>query len=382
MSMSDINAQLRFAPGAGRLVRRHSAMLYVAQGAAATEMAQCFIDQQIDVGGAVSAVREFVIDRDFDAPGFVLVEWPTGEVVVTVFGPIDVETSSRYAPTLSGRSSTGLVEHRPDIDEPLTIAVAPGGVDATTSLGAGSIFADGFDLRLELDVSPTPVIDAPAPSADRAVSSPPLASEPRSEQPSAPLSWSPADLLADEPEHDLQPVPTDELPAAALSAAGTPDGSPTTTSSQPSVEARLCTCGRVNPPTCALCQQCGVSIEHIDLTVETRPTVAILELENGDVIDIDTNLSIGRQPPSTNGFDVVEVDLEGLSRHHIDVIIEGWDILVIDRESKNGVMVAAPGQGPDVIEPNQPWLVGIGSTLYLGTNPVKVTPPSEFPQVN
>jgi len=463
------NAPLQLAPGSGRLARRPGAVLFVPEAAGSEQLVSCFT-QAASTAAAAQEVKDIVIEQDFTGPAFVLVQWD-GAMVVTVFGDVEARTSSRAAPRLSGASSMGLVEHRPDPTQDFSVE---GGdidrIDPMTELTAGSVFAGGFAIQLPvgsaaLPTSPSQPAVAVAPAADAAPLTPPPATSttdddlfgppdgamvaPAAPPAPAPIStadddlfgppdgaapvagaapltpppatstadddlfgppdgaapapgaappggapvppssfdeWSPADLLADDPTPAAPvaavpppapaPVASQEVPAPAppAPAEAQPMGE---AASGPLVEARQCDCGMASPPTETACRSCSQPIGHIAPAVITRPCVAVLELADGSVIDVDTNLSIGRDPKPQPGFDGVVVDLPGVSRHHLDIRLDGWDLLVTDRSSKNGVMVAGEDGVPGVIEPEKAWLVRPGSTLYLGTNEVRVRVPTQ-----
>jgi len=406
--------RLQLAVGQNRLARRESAMLYVPESEASSALVRGFIEAS-DSAAAARAVKDFVIDQDLTGPAFLLVQWGGNATIVTVFGDIEAETSSRAAPRLSGASSLGLIEHRPD---PTTDFEVSSGdislIDAATELHAGSVLTGAFVLRLAaLDalappspeehpsgvesgvegvggalVGPPSGVESGVEGVGGALVGPPSGVESgvegvggalvgppsgvgRPGEPSPQHTWSPADLLADDPSP--QPAPSTQEPDAPAPAKPQPAAATNT----PLVEARVCACGMASPPTETICRSCNLSIANFETVVVPRPCVAILELEDGDVIDVDTNLSIGRDPKAQPGFDAVVVELPGISRHHIDIVLDGWDILVTDRGSKNGVMVAGEDGVPAQIEPEQAWLVRVGSTLYLGTHKLRLIVPTD-----
>ena len=370
--------RLQLAVGQNRLARRESAMLYVPESEASSALVRGFIEAS-DSAAAARAVKDFVIDQDLTGPAFLLVQWGGNATIVTVFGDIEAETSSRAAPRLSGASSLGLIEHRPD---PTTDFEVSSGdislIDAATELHAGSVLTGAFVLRLAaLDAlaPPSPEehpsgVESGVEGVGGALVGPPSGVG-RPGEPSPQHTWSPADLLADDPSP--QPAPSTQEPDAPAPAKPQPAAATNT----PLVEARVCACGMASPPTETICRSCNLSIANFETVVVPRPCVAILELEDGDVIDVDTNLSIGRDPKAQPGFDAVVVELPGISRHHIDIVLDGWDILVTDRGSKNGVMVAGEDGVPAQIEPEQAWLVRVGSTLYLGTHKLRLIVPTD-----
>jgi hypothetical protein len=139
----------------------------------------------------------------------------------------------------------------------------------------------------------------------------------------------------------------------------------------PAVPAVRCPLGHLNAPHADVCRACDQQIVDRDVQVVPRPAVGHLRFENGLVVAVDRPLLVGRKP-TTEGHTgevpglVVLPDPDGLlSRVHLEVRLEGWEVLVVDRESLNGTIVTIPGQEPQLLRPLEPFLISAGTAIDL-----------------
>lgn len=141
----------------------------------------------------------------------------------------------------------------------------------------------------------------------------------------------------------------------------------------PQLQAVSCPSGHLNPPQAERCRACGAAIVDRSIRVVSRPSLGHLNFEGGTVVDIDRPLLIGRKPTAEGVADDAEVpglvvlpDPDGsLSRVHAEVRIEGWEVLVVDRNSTNGTFVEIPGQPPVMLRPMEPCLISPGTRITL-----------------
>ncbi len=57
--------------------------------------------------------------------------------------------------------------------------------------------------------------------------------------------------------------------------------------------------------------------------------------------------------------------LKEVSSSHLEVRLEGWQVLVVDRQSTNGTVVTAPGRDPQRLRPGEPVPITPGTTVNL-----------------
>ena len=141
------------------------------------------------------------------------------------------------------------------------------------------------------------------------------------------------------------------------------------------VDAKQCGNGHPNPPTAATCEVCGeflapgaASIVHVP-----RPSLGRLALDDGGVVELDQELLIGRNPdrdtdPGRSGMRRVKLVGDKVSRSHLEIRFQGWEVLVADCGSTNGTFVVShPGGQVATLEPGRSHMVAPGATVYFGS---------------
>ena len=159
--------------------------------------------------------------------------------------------------------------------------------------------------------------------------------------------------------------PAPEMPSAAPQTEALAQG--------PHVQAVHCEASHPSPPHAPLCRWCGGPIVDRLVRMVGRPVLGRLRFTTGMVIDLDRPQLIGRRPTATRALAGAEIPGlvtipdpdQSLSRVHVEVRIEGWDMFVIDRESMNGTFVEVPGQTPVKLRSGEPFLVSPGCRVSL-----------------
>jgi pSer/pThr/pTyr-binding forkhead associated (FHA) protein len=102
--------------------------------------------------------------------------------------------------------------------------------------------------------------------------------------------------------------------------------------------------------------------------------LGVLRLSVGDMISLDRGVIMGRNPkPDFSGADggerphVVRLPSEDsdISRTHLRVTLDGWQVLVTDLNSANGTVVTLPGREPEQLRPGQPMPIKPGTVVTL-----------------
>ncbi len=169
-----------------------------------------------------------------------------------------------------------------------------------------------------------------------------------------------------EPTDNAQPDTTDVLThvPAALHTGG-PVG--------PTVPAVRCPEGHLNPPGLERCRVCDdVIADQVPITV-TRPPLGVLRLSPDDVVLLDRAVLLGRAPqppaePLPGGWPrVVRVvsPRKDVSRTHLEVTLDGWNVLVRDLLTTNGTTVALPGEAPVPLHGDEQRLIEPGTRISL-----------------
>ncbi|SDO60231.1 FHA domain-containing protein [Klenkia soli] len=145
---------------------------------------------------------------------------------------------------------------------------------------------------------------------------------------------------------------------------------------RPRVHGFLCSRGHLNDPRVHFCALCGIRMaERTGVFLEgVRPPLGLLVFDNGATVNLDADYLLGREPDSDERVlagelrPLLVVDTTGgVSRHHLEVRLHEWDVLVIDAGSANGTLVAAAGApGWSSLVPGQAVRLTPGTAVRLG----------------
>ncbi|ADG80118.1 Forkhead-associated protein OS=Tsukamurella paurometabola (strain ATCC 8368 / DSM / CCUG 35730/ CIP 100753 / JCM 10117 / KCTC 9821 / NBRC 16120 / NCIMB 702349 / NCTC 13040) OX=521096 GN=Tpau_3539 PE=4 SV=1 [Tsukamurella paurometabola] len=150
----------------------------------------------------------------------------------------------------------------------------------------------------------------------------------------------------------------------------------------PLVEGRRCAFGHLNAPFAAYCGRCGALVDRrAPLETGPRPPLGMLVADDGAAYVVEADMVIGRDPSAYvaqrggRSFDgagrlasVVLQDRTGaLSRAHVEIRIDGWQLLAVDVGSANGTWMRPPAAAaPLRLPPGQPVPLTPGTELHLG----------------
>ncbi|MGY1702402.1 FHA domain-containing protein [Geodermatophilus sp. SYSU D00766] len=223
----------------------------------------------------------------------------------------------------------------------------------------------------------TPLVEVP-PVGERVASAsaagPALPPEPAAPPPPAPELPAPkrSARLFDAPA-DAEP-PREPLPIPGAEPTSTRAAEPEDDRAR--VKGIVCKNGHLNDPRVSFCALCGIrTTQQTAVLVEgVRPPLGLLVFDDGATVSLDADYLLGREPETDAR--VASGDLRpllvvdptgGVSRHHAEIRLEGWDVLLVDTGSANGTLVAprgAPGWGSLV--PHQPVRLTPGMAVRMG----------------
>ena len=330
--------------------------------------------------------------------------------VETTADPYDVGTAAAEAPTVPSTTAAAPAASAPVAAAPAASApVAPApaaSTPATPRPAADSGFTDtgnpvsglidsvpGF-IKPAVDLRAVDAASAPAP-VPAPVSAPAAASAP------APATTPVAAPAAGAPAHAFAPsAPAASAPTTPQAAAPQSDGGEfgdhdgmTVTAEQarrlrderqqhessaapatgPLVLSTLCPQGHVNAPGTLQCTQCGVQIDESSAAQRRRPEVAVVVLPSGERVPLGRGVVIGRRPRSRRVEDgrvprLVTVDSPGedISRSHVELRVEDWNLVAIDLSSTNGTLLLRDGAAPQRLRPESSTILQLGDRLDLG----------------
>lgn len=151
----------------------------------------------------------------------------------------------------------------------------------------------------------------------------------------------------------------------------------------PLVLSTLCPDGHVNAPGTPQCSQCGATIDDGSAAQRRRPEVAVAVLTSGERVPLGRGVIIGRRPRSRRVEDgrvprlvTVESPGEDISRSHLELRVEDWNLVAIDLSSTNGTLLLREGAPPQRLRPEASTILQLGDRLDLGDAQVVTIEPA------
>ena len=272
--------------------------------------------------------------------------------------PDEVVPSERLESTTDPSPSVAAPSTEPMSEPPGERAEAEKLVEQTAELSAAEIAAIA---SAETELMPSPFADSESQAESGAGGSQQLEAAV-----SPQLAEDPADLLAQ---------------AAALSE----EDSPAEADIQDSaILAVLCPNGHASPPSATSCRICGGPVATQGPQFVAYPILAVLRASDGTSAELDRPVLIGRAPSAdrsnSRGPRLMTVPSANhdISRTHLEVAPDDWQIVVTDLNSTNGTILVRPGGGdPQQLAPGEPVPVPVGSVMELGDG---VSVLIDFPQ--
>jgi hypothetical protein len=140
----------------------------------------------------------------------------------------------------------------------------------------------------------------------------------------------------------------------------------------PVVETVRCAAQHLNPPDAGRCRICGGTIPAQTPRAQARPRLGVLRLSTGEVVPLDRGVIVGRAPGAPDGFgrdepyriQVPSPD-SSISRKHVEVVLEGWTVTVIDLKSTNGTQIVPAEGTPQLLAPGDRRVIEPGWTVRL-----------------
>ncbi|MCW2919188.1 MAG: hypothetical protein JWN52_7256 [Actinomycetia bacterium] len=131
-----------------------------------------------------------------------------------------------------------------------------------------------------------------------------------------------------------------------------------------------------NDPRAPYCGVCGIGMAQRTLIPRQRPRppLGVLLIDDGMALRLDVDYLFGRDPEHAKEVTSGEArparltDQEGsVSRRHLRVALEEWDVRLVDLGSVNGTYVMPPDQETFVqIPPHEPVMIVPGTQVRVG----------------
>jgi hypothetical protein len=146
----------------------------------------------------------------------------------------------------------------------------------------------------------------------------------------------------------------------------------------------MCEDGHANLPSFTSCRVCGSPLASQARQFVPGPVVAVLRASDGSTAEVDRPVLIGRAPsgnrPGSRAPRLMTVPSPNhdISRTHLEVAPDDWQIVVTDLNSTNGTNLVRPGAADrQQLAPGEPVHVQLGSVMELGDG---VSVLIDFPQ--
>ncbi|WP_210504329.1 FHA domain-containing protein [Nocardioides xinjiangensis] len=142
-------------------------------------------------------------------------------------------------------------------------------------------------------------------------------------------------------------------------------------STAPTVLAVSCPLGHLTPPAAPQCRVCHQRVAPQEPRRVERPSLGGLRLPTGEVVPLDRGVILGRKPAppegSTDWPHLVHLpaDHSFVSRRHLQVELDGWDVVARDLESRGGTTIAPPGREPQRMRPGDAYVLEPGTVLDM-----------------
>ncbi|MGI5329294.1 FHA domain-containing protein [Actinomadura nitritigenes] len=131
-----------------------------------------------------------------------------------------------------------------------------------------------------------------------------------------------------------------------------------------------------NDPRAHYCAVCGISMLQLTLSPfhGPRPPLGVLLLDDGQTVPLEDDQLVGRRPDRApevaegraHPLRMTDAE-ESISRRHVLVRLEEWQVNVVDLGSANGTAVRAPGAADFVRLPaDTPVELAPGATVRVG----------------
>ncbi|MEO3870869.1 FHA domain-containing protein [Nonomuraea sp. B12E4] len=159
---------------------------------------------------------------------------------------------------------------------------------------------------------------------------------------------------------------------------GQPQDQPSEHGDRPLVYGVDCKNDHFNDPRSPYCAVCGIALVHRTLVPYKgpRPSLGVLILDDGTALPLESDYLLGRDPeraPEVAGGSARPAKVTSpdgsVSRRHLRVALDGWDVNLVDLGSVNGTQIQPPGD-PNFydIPPNEPVTIAPGTTVRVGVS--------------
>ncbi|MET7401867.1 FHA domain-containing protein [Dactylosporangium sp. NPDC005572] len=335
------------------------ALANVAPGDPETE--ECW--KLVQAGATAAEIASVLSGGSFGTASFVVVRADMYGARALVRGDAHAEVLDIDGYTVSVRAADGAGR---DVFRPVaTIRLAgpyePKPAPAELPVDRGVVLASSLLVRLNEEAEPSPEDPAAAPApAEPAAAAPAVPRQPTGETPLVPAAASDSSVfragVVSASGAPSAPLTTDlrgTAEAADPPAVPAPAAVPIQRRSRTTISAVRCVVGHLNPPGSVLCRVCRVPVPPQSAVEVALPLPGQLRLPSGDTVPLDRAVILGRAPglpdpeePVLRRHVTVTSANNGISRRHVEIQVDGWDVVAVDLGSRNGTVIQQPGERP------------------------------------
>jgi hypothetical protein len=137
------------------------------------------------------------------------------------------------------------------------------------------------------------------------------------------------------------------------------------------VLATSCPQGHLTSPARPTCRVCHQKVAPQEPRRVPRPPLGGLRLPTGEVVPLDRGVVLGRKPAPLEGTSDwphlvhLPADHTFVSRMHLHIELDGWQVLAHDLDSRGGTMLTMPGRDPVRMRAGEAYVLEPGTTLDL-----------------
>lgn len=139
----------------------------------------------------------------------------------------------------------------------------------------------------------------------------------------------------------------------------------------PVVLAVRCPLGHLTPPVAPQCRVCHQRVAPQEPRRVGRPPLGGLRLPTGEVVPLDRGVILGRKPAPAEGSTDwphlvhLPADHSFVSRRHLQIELDGWDVVARDLGSRGGTTLTFPGREPQRMRPGDVYVLEPGTVLDM-----------------
>ena len=175
------------------------------------------------------------------------------------------------------------------------------------------------------------------------------------------------------------PTRPESEPSGVAEAAGDLDGETTmrpahlSHNTASTVLAVSCPLGHLTPPVSPSCRVCHQRVAPQEPRRVQRPALGGLRLPTGEVVPLDRGVILGRKPAPAEGSSdwphLVHLPSSHsfVSRRHLQIELDGWDVVARDLDSRGGTTVAPPGREPERMRAGDAYVLEAGTVLDMAS---------------